>query len=482
MKGCLKQHRQERRQVENKPGYRKKVPSLLGVLVLIFGVAAGVALIGRQQLFRLGASGDVEPRDVRISNITDSSFTVSWITEKDAVGLISWGTTTALGQLARQPDGTPKKIHSITLRGLTPSTNYFFVVNSGGVEFDNDSVPWSIQTAPTTAAIGTTLLASGTILNQNGQPAPNVLVYINGGAISQLSAITSINGTWTIPLSSARTKALTSLASIDPESSILDVFVQGGALGVATAQVLASNVDPIPNITLGQTYDFRNSTENGLELPEASVNLPEGDTSEEPTGPGGFDVSGEAPEDGASVTLESIEEPGEVIFVSNPEFFGQGPEGATLTITVESDPITGTAMVNSSGEWRWSPPEDLPEGTHKITIKWLDAGGVLRSLTRTFVVQAAEGDLGFESTPSGSTSTPTPTSSPSPTPSPTPTPTLKPTVTPTTSPIPTPTRISIPSTESGIPTAGSLTPTLILATIGLGLFISGIVISRRNTL
>lgn len=458
---------------------KNKIPSILGVVILVMGLGVGVFLIGQEQVFRLGASPDLAPSDVRISNVTDSSFTVSWTTQREAVGYLSWGETTSLGKLERQVDASLKRVHSVTVREVNPQSNYFFVVNSGGEEFDNNGIPWSVQTGPSLSATTSTALASGVVLEENGSPAANALVYINSGKISQLSAVTSTNGTWTIPLSVARTKTGTAYANLAPEDN-LEIFVQGGS-NFATAQSIVSNANPIPDITLGQTYDFTTSqsgTQTGL--PEANLDLPEGS---EDNSAGFLDISGEASDETTAVTLESIDESGEVIFTTSPEFFGDGPPNTQITITVESDPITANVRTSSSGAWSWTPPSNLEEGEHTITIRWTDASGFLRTLTRTFIVQAAEGEPSFESTPSGNTPTPAPTAAPTASPSPTPTPTKSPTPSPspTLSPTPSPTRASIPSTESGIPEAGSLTPTLILASIGLLLLISGIVISNKNT-
>lgn len=468
-----------------------KIPSLLGVFILVIGLAVGVALIGQRQIFRLGASADSAPQDVRVSNVTDSSFTVSWFTTKPTIGYVNWGATTALGKSSEIGGLSTQTVHSVTIDGLEPSTNYYLVINSGGVEFDNNGIAWSVATGPALGASSETRLASGVVLKQDGSPASNVLVYINGGGMAQMSAVTSLNGTWTIPLSSARTRTLSGNAQL-ANSDVLDVYVQSGGMGIATAQVLPTKINPTPEITLGQTYDFRDSSssQSGA-LPKADVSLPE---EQEAQLPGSLDISS----DGATqtterpVTIESIDEAEEIIYTDTPEFFGEGPRNTTITITVESDPITENVKVSSSGDWSWSPPTNLENGEHTITISWIDASGFIRKLTRTFTVAAAENEPGFVSTPSGATATAKPTASPTasptpsptpkatktPTPTPTPTPTIKATPTPSNSP--TPTRVSIPSTESGIPVAGVSTPTLLLALVGLLLFVSGIFISRKS--
>lgn len=474
-------------QYNQKSVIHSRIPSILGVLVLVLGLAAGVMLISQQQIFRLGASADTSPQDVRISNVTDTSFTVSWFTGKPTLGYINWGQTPSLGQ-SKKGSTTLTTTHTLTIDGLSPGTNYYFVINSAGMEFDNNGIPWSTASGPSLPSPVTALLASGTVLTSDGKPAQNVLVYVNSGGFAQLSAITSQNGAWTLPLSIARTRTLSSYANLGTKDAVVDIFVQGADAGVATAQVLLSQINPTPNIVLGRSHDFTNQevTAPG-DLPTANVSLPE----EEEVGQGTLDVSSGdlGLVDENPVTLDSIDEEDEVVFTSNPEFFGEGPQGTTITITVESDPVSSDVKIGPSGEWRWSPPTDLENGAHTVTVSWTDASGFLRRLTRTFTVAAAENEPGFESTPSAVTATPSPTPSPSPTPTPTksPTPTASatkspsptPSPSPSVSPSPIPARVSIPSTESGIPVAGVSAPTLILTLVGLGLFVSGIFISKK---
>jgi hypothetical protein len=207
---------------------------------------------------------------------------------------------------------------------------------------------------------------------------------------------------------------------------------------------------------IGSSHDFKSLPASEVsEVPRASVELPD-----EATPSSGFEVEeGIATPSSSTVTLESVAQ-GETITTTQPEFFGEAPPGTKLTITLESDPVTDEVNVPSSGEWNWTPPSDLPEGTHKITIRWADASGILRTLTRSFVVQAAEGPA-FEATPSA-TLTPTAT--------PTGTPTASPTGTPTASPT---------ATVFATPESGSLTPTLLLSIMGIGVIAFGIMLWKK---
>jgi hypothetical protein len=432
---------------------KNKIPTLLGIILLVFGLAAGILLVQNKQIFRLGATPQTSPKDIRITNITDVSFTVSWATDKETGGFILWGETensltkTELNEISEISD-----THSATIQGLFSDKTYFFKISSDGTNFDNNGIPWQITTGPELLDQTISNSISGTILTATGTPAEKAIVYVILAGASPLSTTTSQNGSWVVPISSARNQNLTSYIEIDETTTLIEISVQAGSRGVATAQIYPASAKPAPPIILGESMDFKNElpSETGG-IPKANINLPDGSTQSS-----GFEVSDNLASPSAeTVTLDSLDE-GEAITSTEPEFFGEGPPGTTITITVESDPITDQTTISSSGDWSWSPPEGLSEGSHKITITWRDASGILRTLTRTFIVQAAEGPA-FESTPSA-TPTSTPTASPSPTASPTPTASATPTVTPT-------------STASGIPDSGNLKPTVLYSIMGLGLII-----------
>lgn len=433
---------------------KSKIPTIIGITLLVAGIASGVLLIQNRQIFKLGATPQVSSKDVRMTNITDSSFTVSWVTDVETESFIKWGeSNSSQKNLAKDEINGKSYIHTVTVQGLSPETTYYFVINSNGTDFDNNGLPWEIKIGPVLSITSSRNLISGTILTSTGVPASQVLVYVSPAGSSPLSVTTSQNGGWLIPISSARTSDLNTFLKIDEQNTLIEISVQAGPLGVASAQIYPLAAKPAPAIILGQTHDFKNLTpseEGGI--PKATIELPEGATPSS-----GFEVPDEIETPSSeTVTLESLDE-GEIVTSTEPEFFGEGPPGTILTITIESDPVTDETAVGSSGSWNWNPPEGLSEGTHKITITWRDAGGILRTLTRTFIVQASEGPA-FEATPSAASPTPSPGLTPSPSPS------------PTASPTATPTPISTTSADLD---SGSLTPTFLLSIMGLGLIVFG---------
>jgi len=430
---------------------RSKIPTIIGIVFLVLGLAAGVLLVQNGQIFRLGASQEAVPKDVRITNISDSSFGVTWVTEKETLGFISWGENeNSLTRTQEDEVGKASFTHSLSVRGLSPEKSYFFKINSSGVDYDNNDLAWEVKTGPSLPLTTRSLLVSGSVITSTGAPAKNALVYITVAGSSPLSTITSQAGSWVLSLSSARTSDLASLIDIDDKTTLLEISVNTGPDGVSSAQIYPQSAKPVPPLILGQVLDFKNLQPTEVsEIPKASVDLPQTATPSS-----GFEVEGKIPTPSSStVTLESVDE-GEVVNSSKPQFFGEGPAGTTLTITVESDTVTQNVKVPSSGAWNWTPPSGLGEGTHRITISWKDASGILRTLTRTFIVEASEGPA-FEATPSA---TLTPTSTPSPTATPTLTSTLTTTLTPT----------ATPTSSSAVPESGSLTPTLLLSIMGIG--------------
>jgi hypothetical protein len=441
---------------------QKKLPTILGIIILIIGLAAGVFLVTQGQEIFLRASPEVAPNQIKVTNITDNSFTLSWITQKETSGFIKYGVSPSLEKtLADDRDQISGETgsfttHYVTLVNLKPNTTYYYKIGSGGKIFPTKGQPYESKSAPVAQGLlPPSDVASGIISKPDGTPAEGAIVYLSMANTASLSVMVKSSGSWLIPLNTALTADLNSFTEYDKEAQVVDIFVEAGSLGHSTAVATTKNDNPVPPITLGETYDFRQYTEPPATTPPVEITLTPSPTA---TPAGGFNPGELEPVPTATSTGElSIINPeqGEDLNALKPEFTGTGPPGKLVEIVVESPSYTGTIKVNEDGSWDWSPPADLEPGTHTIKITY---GG--QTVSKTFTVLAA-----------GESNLPAYTATPSATISPSPTPTLKPTPTP----LP---RTEMPSTEAGIPGSGFVTPTFFFFIIGTGFMATGFLLKR----
>ena len=441
---------------------KSKIPTIIGIVILLAGTFAGVFFLRMNQVFRIGASVTITPKDIRTSNLSDASATISWTSEGATTDFISWGETQGNLNKIEEEGNTDQKFftHSITLTGLKGDTTYFYKINSEGTNFDNNGIPWQFTTGEVLPINQSSNPISGSVITASGQPSKRALVYVTIDGYL-LSTLTSDAGNFVLQLGNARTSDLKNSAQIDKAQTVLNVSVQAESGDSASAQIFPQSANPIPPLVLGQVQDYRSLQPVGEgQNPSANLNLPINATEESK-----FNISTPS---GASkptsVILESLTE-GETVTSTQPQFFGKGPAGETISITIHSEQtISQTVQIPKSGSWSYSPSTPLSAGAHSITISWIDAAGITRNLTKDFVVQAGEIPA-FVASPSGKTPSPTPTLSPTPTP--------KVTLTPT------PTRIATPSgTPSPVPVTGDLTPTLVLSIMGLAIIVFSIYVWR----
>ena len=462
----------------------KRLPSLLGLLILLIGLAGGVFLIQKIRALNTKAASGASPSQIRITNVGSYSFTVSWITQNQNTGLVEFGESAKLGQSQKDTRDKERAVsekyqtHYIVVDGLKSETKYFFKIVSSGAKYGNSDKPFEVTTGPQKVPNDNDL-AQGKILTPDGNPASGAILYLSiANAITQ-SALTDSGGNWMIPLSTARSLDLQSFSNYDRNAQVEEIFVQGD-LQTASATLTTGNDNPTPDITLGQTYNFLGQLPQTTNTPSP---IRQTFTEDLSSSPSGFSsIEGDA---GLTITFPSENED---INSSLPEFSGTGPKEQKLNIKIESEQeISSQINADQKGTWKWSPTVPLAAGIHKITVFYTDSQGFIKEATRSFSILATgASDLpSFTATPSGQTVTPAPKISPSITPSPTKIPSV--TITPTTSASPsatisptatptTPYRTTLPSTESGTPSPGTTLPTKFFFGAGLITILIGAVL------
>jgi hypothetical protein len=118
---------------------------ILSVPLAIFGFFAYQNVATR--------ASDAEPRDVIISEITDSSALIAWTTDQPTQGVVEYGTApTALVFFA--PEAQKVRKHEVELTLLSPKTTHYFQIRVGEETFDNGGVPWTFTTKGTDEPLG----------------------------------------------------------------------------------------------------------------------------------------------------------------------------------------------------------------------------------------------------------------------------------------------------------------------------------------
>jgi hypothetical protein len=428
--------------IKSKP----KLPTLLALIILITGLVVGMYFLRNKQSVNIGASSNATPKNVRFSNITDSSITITWTTDIESNGFIKWGTAPNLLNKTVIEDEIKKEyVHNINITGIDPNSNIYFKITSGDKEYDNNGISWSSKTLSDASQDNQGLVALGSVLKSDGSSPAKAIVYVTVNG-SLFSGITSEQGTYIVPVPSSNPSL--------SDSTPIDITIINGLGETSQAIIYKNSLREIPTMMLGRTYDFRSlTTTTSSDQPKGSVSIPE--RTERSSR---FEVQREERSStNIDVTLDSIND-GEIINTTDPEFFGVGPEKMDIQVSVHSSELQEVALTtDSNGKWKWSPPNNLEPGQHSVTLSWRDATGILQTITKSFVVSAAEGPA-FETTPSGTLATPKPT--------------ILPTITPAKStPI---------ATNKPTPETGSLTPTIGLFIMGIGVLLSSIFVWNKQ--
>ena len=438
-----------------------KIPTIIGLVILVVGVFASVLLIKEGPRWLTRAAPETKPKQIQFTNLTDNGFSVSWITDIATSGFVKYGEANQLNQVARDDRDEMSgetgdfTTHHVTLRNLKPGTVYQLQIFSANQPQESNGQYHQVTTAPTlTLPSPPSDVAYGTVNTPAGSPAEGAIVYLSLPGATPQSTLVKSSGNWVVALNLARSDDLSNYAQYDQQLTAIDLMIQGGDLGTATAVVTTKNDSPVPLITLGENHDFR---EEASPLPQEEIS--------EATESSRFTLEEiEATRTATQTSEVTIANPSdeENVNAQKPEFSGQGPAGKVLEIVIESSSTyTDTLVVDESGNWHWTPPANLEPGEHTITITYEDDQGEEKTLTHTFTILAA-GDSNLPSltaTPSGEAS-----------PSPSPSPSVRPS--PSASPSG---QVSMPSTEAGVPDSGYLTPTFLVFIMGLGLISFGLV-------
>lgn len=448
--------------------WNKRIPTIIALGLLFVSIWVTSYLIQTGVIFVGRAGPDKTPQNINVSNITDSSFTLSFTTNAKTVAGLSVeekGSSPFIvfdNRNKNSNDQTEFYSHFITVPDLKPETIYNFSILSSGETFLDDGKKYSVKTG---AAISSPPPkqnpVTGKIILRDGKDAGDTIVELQVGGAQSITARTKDDGSFIIPTNSIRTQFLNNYFILEPNQELkIRALKQDMTASVTT---LFKNSEAIPQIILTSNYDFVDTDVE--EIPSLSSQL------KIPTPKTRF---GE---------ISVLSPSGSESFIdSRPLFRGTALPNETVRITIESDPIKTEVIADGNGVWTFRPAFSLSAGQHKITIQSVDRFGVIKTISRIFIVFPSGSQVAESATPSATptvtiTQPPTPTPIQSgPTSTPIPTPTASPTFAPTTTPTPTiPPFITISPTQIPIvtPAPPGSTSSIILTAISVLLIFAG---------
>jgi len=201
-----------------------------------------------------------------VTNVTDKSFSVSWVSQDAEEGYVEYGSSAgALDQTAyddrdARPEPFTDDTHHVTITGLSEGQTYYFVVVSGGTTYDNDGAPYELTTGP---SLDFTMpdTVNGSVFEADGTtPAEGAIVYAQIGTSSSqvMSALVDDNGNWALNIAQARTADYQDYYPYADADEIL-VNAQGAALGTGNQGVTVGEAKagaPPMNVALTVEMDL----------------------------------------------------------------------------------------------------------------------------------------------------------------------------------------------------------------------------------
>lgn len=231
-----------------------KIPTILGLAVILVGLFSGLYLVLKEQIFLSQAAPDLTPQNITFTNFTDSSIVISWQTNSSTPSFITFGQNNPTEQTILDDRDTtnpkPHLTHYVTLKNLLPQTRYQFKIISGKLTSEVKSFD---TTKPLANQTGFTPII-GSILDGDS-PLKDGIVYLSiQGAITQ-SALIKTNGNFLIPLSQLRKSDLTEIFP-QTEDIIAKITIISDKEPASLLFKLKTNLSPLPPIKLGQNIDL----------------------------------------------------------------------------------------------------------------------------------------------------------------------------------------------------------------------------------
>lgn len=374
------------------PLFGRRIPTIFGIGIVVLGIVLTTIIVRVQTSLKSSASNSQQPQNVKITNLSDNSFTITYKTDVATTGSVGYGSSKQLGNVQLEgPDS--KNVHSITVEKLLPLTKYYLVIASGQNTFLNNGIPFEISTGPNISSPSALqAVVKGKVILPDGNAPSEALIYLNADGSQLLSTTVTKNGEFNFSLKELRTDDLLKYFEFN-EDTILKLEALNNSLKSTVLSSL-NQTGLLPTITLSNDYDF---TKDYIPIASESAQA-------------GFPSIAFKSKNSKPQILTPKKD--QAFTDQKPQFQGTSLPDETVEIIIHSDENIQTQVTaDSNGNWTYQPPANLSPGAHTITIKTRDSSGILTTIVRSFTVFAAGTQASDSDTPSATpffTPTPTP--------------------------------------------------------------------------
>ena len=154
------------------------------------------------------ASGQIS--EVQVSNLTNSSATITWFTPDSSDGCVNYGLTKDALEDTACDTRPVDDVHYVEITGLSTNTVYYFEVVSGGITDRNGGALYTFTTADVGNGVNCMILG-WVMLSDGVTPARGTIVTVqiksNGNLSYPLSRLTYPNGVWSLNLGDLKNSA-----------------------------------------------------------------------------------------------------------------------------------------------------------------------------------------------------------------------------------------------------------------------------------
>lgn len=445
----------------------RRIPTGFALVLLLVGLGATVFLVQKAVTTNTQATPEETPLNVTVTNITNNSFTVVFTTVANARTAVAMTDAAGNPQLfydVRDSDNAKGGAfygHSITVDKLEAQTTYKFTILSNAKVYKNNEHDYAITTFPKIDQEAPVQLPlKGTVNMPDATPAGDTVVVAIIDGASPVATLTNSKGEYSIPLDALRTKTGDAYYSVMNQTKVTLNYYRR----TDTSRVVISylkELTMLPNITLGQNYNFAGGKEEVQSEPEeaSSFVLPTA----------------------AAVKIGQIQitipKPNESFTDTQPEFRGTALPNSPILVIIKNAQIKEKISADARGAWSFRPTQVLPAGAQTLTIQTPDKQGFTRQLSVPFTVFASGSQVADTATPSATLA---PSASPTITETPLPTISAQITTVPTQEPTLIPTEVLVasptPATQlppKALPPTGDISIPIIVSAFSMLFIVAG---------